>query len=430
MDDCSQASCAVTRAVDSVEGSFSLSPVGSTECLSAHSASSGEIKFVSSSSCSQASAKWAFVAEQVLASYEAEPAPNVAEGNWYLDRSGAMLMDGELMQNAWGEETTCKGVGWYGDFTVTVTPATAPIQAVKIGYDVNKDWGTYPPKSIAVACNGGTPLTFAGSDFQDAMYHNQVTLNVGSVCGAEDVDEMTVTLTPKDPNPAGSMATKWDSKCLDYNTHNGNVYMYDCHGHDNQKWFFTEGGQLKTLHDDKCLDYNYNNGNVYMYDCHGESNQIWNIRSDGTLGTNYDSKCLDYNTHNGNVYMYDCHGHDNQIWVHTPGQYKIVMDEIAVFSTADFGDDSVGAALMHKEHHVKKVHHVHKKHHHEHPKHVVPKRLSAKTAKSKKGHKANKNKLAKKVKPEIKPEAKRLVEAKPVKPAHKKRTVHLKSSRK
>jgi len=114
----------------------------------------------------------------------------------------------------------------------------------------------------------------------------------------------------------GALQTEYDSKCLDYNYNNGNVYMHDCHREGNQIFYIEQsGGLMKTHHDNKCLDYNYNNGNVYMHDCHGGGNQQWYIdHRDGSLRTRHDSKCLDYNYNNGNVYMHDCHHEPNQRW--------------------------------------------------------------------------------------------------------------------
>jgi len=123
--------------------------------------------------------------------------------------------------------------------------------------------------------------------------------------------------------PAALM-TVHDNKCLDYryNSNYWNVYMHNCHGGDNQKWYF-DGQTLKTEHDNKCLDYHYNSnlGTVYMDDCHGGATQKW--RFDGkTLKNGHGNKCLDYNYNfdeasyfeTANVYMHHCNGGSNQKW--------------------------------------------------------------------------------------------------------------------
>merc|ERR1719421_953304 len=128
----------------------------------------------------------------------------------------------------------------------------------------------------------------------------------------------------------GQLKTEWDDLCLDYNYGNQNVYMHPCHGGANQLWVHPQrtlnaavpvaagapAGELKTEWDANCLDYNTGNGNVIMWDCHGAENQQWHINPDGTMGTAWDNKCLDYNYNDMNVYMHPCHGGANQIWVH------------------------------------------------------------------------------------------------------------------
>merc|ERR1719253_1219720 len=59
------------------------------------------------------------------------------------------------------------------------------------------------------------------------------------------------------------------------------------------KEFGTTDTQLKQEHDSKCLDYNYNDDNIYMHDCHGEPNQrFWIDRGTEEIRTAHDSKCL------------------------------------------------------------------------------------------------------------------------------------------
>jgi hypothetical protein len=73
-----------------------------------------------------------------------------------------------------------------------------------------------------------------------------------------------------------TMEIRSHAKCLDYDTGNGNVHVYNCHNGDNQKWYMNEKGQLKTNEDDKCLDMHTGNGNLYMtVDCHDGGNQMF-----------------------------------------------------------------------------------------------------------------------------------------------------------
>lgn len=110
---------------------------------------------------------------------------------------------------------------------------------------------------------------------------------------------------------ASPLKSRYDSKCMDYNYNNGNVYMHNCHNQANQLWYM-DSERLKTKYNDLCLDMNHNNGNVYMHACHAGSNQQWFFDGED-LKTRYDmSKCLDYNANNGNIYMHACHGGSNQ----------------------------------------------------------------------------------------------------------------------
>jgi len=121
------------------------------------------------------------------------------------------------------------------------------------------------------------------------------------------------------PPPARPLRTRHDSKCLDYNYGNQNVYMHSCHGGSNQQWFIDGEKHLKTKYNNKCLDYNYNNKNVYMHDCHTGDNQKWFINGAHELQTEHDNLCLDYNYNNGNVYMHACHRGNNQKWYFVGG---------------------------------------------------------------------------------------------------------------
>lgn len=68
--------------------------------------------------------------------------------------------------------------------------------------------------------------------------------------------------------------------CLDYDNSTGsnnNVQLFACHDGLNQKWYYDgETKALKTLQDpDMCLDWGYDN--LYMYECHGKNNQMFEI---------------------------------------------------------------------------------------------------------------------------------------------------------
>jgi hypothetical protein len=133
---------------------------------------------------------------------------------------------------------------------------------------------------------------------------------------------------------AYEIAAKHSGKCLDVSgvaTNNGaNIYQWECHGGQNQRWTLTDkGGGYYTVtarHSNKCMDVegvsNTNGANIYQYDCHGGPNQLWMFIPQGggyyMVTAKHSSKCLDVSgggKGNGdNVHQWDCHGGDNQLW--------------------------------------------------------------------------------------------------------------------
>ena len=81
----------------------------------------------------------------------------------------------------------------------------------------------------------------------------------------------------------------FDRKCLDYHTDTRNVYMHECHGGANQKWYFEEGtARIRSEVDHKCLDLNIGDAfNIYMYDCHDEKNQQFESQLQGSLSVSF-----------------------------------------------------------------------------------------------------------------------------------------------
>eukprot|EP00439_Symbiodinium_sp_Y106_P017307 s4416_g2.t1 len=120
---------------------------------------------------------------------------------------------------------------------------------------------------------------------------------------------------------SGNLATRRDSKCLDYNPSNDRVYMHGCHDEANQMWYF-EGKALKTKYSNKCLDYSDEyvsdehgkwSGNIFMGDCNGSPSQQWYFDGEA-LKTVSANNCLDYHVQESTVFMYQCHGEINQKW--------------------------------------------------------------------------------------------------------------------
>jgi V8-like Glu-specific endopeptidase len=71
--------------------------------------------------------------------------------------------------------------------------------------------------------------------------------------------------------------SKHDGKCLHWVTSSGKISMQTCLSTPpgNQKWYYNSPtGEVKTEYPaNHCLDYNFNTGDIYMYPCHGGNNQ-------------------------------------------------------------------------------------------------------------------------------------------------------------
>ncbi|CAE7804533.1 unnamed protein product, partial [Symbiodinium sp. CCMP2456] len=86
-----------------------------------------------------------------------------------------------------------------------------------------------------------------------------------------------------------ALKTKYSNKCLDYSDEYvsdehgkwwGNIFMGDCDGSPSQQWYF-DGEALKTVSANNCLDYHVEESTVFMYQCHGGNNQKWHCFFDG-----------------------------------------------------------------------------------------------------------------------------------------------------
>ncbi len=84
----------------------------------------------------------------------------------------------------------------------------------------------------------------------------------------------------------GEQIKSTDGLCLDVDyaviKDGSTVSLYPCHGGNNQKWTFTDSGEIKTnLNQNFCLDSTSlgDDSRVVMNSCNGEDNQKWNIKS-------------------------------------------------------------------------------------------------------------------------------------------------------
>ncbi|CAK9092576.1 unnamed protein product [Durusdinium trenchii] len=100
-------------------------------------------------------------------------------------------------------------------------------------------------------------------------------------------------------------------KCLRYNAqvHN-NVEAAGCSETPGTMWYFNNNHRLQTEENDKCLDVHTSTGNLYMGDCHGGWNQKFYFDGHLLKTMHQDDLCLDYNVANGNVYTGSCPHHN------------------------------------------------------------------------------------------------------------------------
>ena len=153
--------------------------------------------------------------------------------------------------------------------------------------------------------------------------------------------------------------------CMDYHLTQYYVYMYRCHGGNNQKWYFESSTKrLRTGWDSKCLDWDgvqlrmttcallprqtyylpenwgegisqgtfdevrvFSNLQLCMTLLDSNTTVTMSKCENGNKGQRlyYDvetlqiklhqsGRCVDYNYHTGEVYMHTCHGGNNQMW--------------------------------------------------------------------------------------------------------------------
>ncbi|MEM1312505.1 MAG: ricin-type beta-trefoil lectin domain protein [Patescibacteria group bacterium] len=166
-------------------------------------------------------------------------------------------------------------------------------------------------------------------------------------------------------NPATKEIRTLFGKCLDDAAGNNGaqVYIYDCHSGNNQKWEFLESGEIKGLRSGRCLSHSnsVNNGTpITIWDCAQQENQLWSVQRIEPvrlrpLGQNFSINhdcntvgCVLKSHHSGThqelqsyqytttqqlktinnlcvdgrfsregdvVYLYSCHNGDNQKWI-------------------------------------------------------------------------------------------------------------------
>ena len=201
-----------------------------------------------------------------------------------------------------------------GDYTLTYTATdiagnTSTLTRIVQVYQVD----TTPPDlslngEAAVSLAAGEAYQELGAFAYDAFDGGYVSVNYSGTVGTAPGD-YTLTYTALDIAGNTSTLTRIvqvyqhvpgtyniksvdSGKCLDvaYASHEngGNIYQWDCHGGNNQKWELVPDGpnfQIKSVDSGKCLDVDAsqeNGDNIYQWDC-GRINQMWEVSTeDGT----------------------------------------------------------------------------------------------------------------------------------------------------
>ena len=117
-----------------------------------------------------------------------------------------------------------------------------------------------------------------------------------------------------------------EKKCIDITggkTADGtNIQLWDCNGHDSQKWTYDQySGEIQGP-SGKCMDVHgavsENGRNIQLYECHGGEGQKWTVHKSGGEIKGIGGKCL--NRHeagiaNGtNIELWDCNDLYEQYW--------------------------------------------------------------------------------------------------------------------
>ena len=112
---------------------------------------------------------------------------------------------------------------------------------------------------------------------------------------------------------------------LDHGIHDGDpVYIYRCHGRENQRWTVTQsihGESALVGVDGFCLDVSgaekHDGTPVQLYQCHFGSNQRFVVQQEGHIKEVGSGKCLASrgNKDRSPVVIEDCHDTPNQIWL-------------------------------------------------------------------------------------------------------------------
>jgi len=243
-EQCDGPGCELKKEDTLADGSFLLTPIG-RKCIRTKSGKRpGNLKVrvtSTESDCSTDSSRFAFVKEGgvPISKYMASIAPDApnphghkihfppielfpglsipgflpeARPPYFEDKSGKMLVDGELMKGDFpNSEHNQKGVGWLNEVSLDFTLAEpGPLQAINVGFTFKKDWQVKKPKTVEVQCSSdgtswGNAARYHGSEIEviptdyykrDKGGRKTLSFQVGDICG-DDTTAYRVTVKPQ-----------------------------------------------------------------------------------------------------------------------------------------------------------------------------------------------------------------------------------------
>lgn len=175
---------------------------------------------------------------------------------------------------------------------------------------INDTWG-YDSRGVWVDKGCRAVFAIAGTSRDDSRIAPNVPSRVG--------DNETFSLRSDNGKCLDIFGADFDAR-----KNGGRVYLWDCHGGKNQRWWF-ENGAL-TNSGGKCLDVHRpdfdsrkNGGAIQVWDCNGAANQRWTLKRNNLVSNN--GLCLDVSradfdgrVNNGKVQLWKCSDADNQRW--------------------------------------------------------------------------------------------------------------------
>jgi len=171
-----------------------------------------------------------------------------------------------------------------------------PTPELKISFNSDREYLTHEPIVFNVTISNNQVVSKLATEINFEITGRVMVVSNPNLCMTLEASSDNVVMATcqlDDSNQVfGYYSTEQEIKigemCLEYHTSSKNVYINECYGISNQRWYYnSETKEIKTQHDENCLDKAGTN-NLKMYRCHGGNNQKFEIPSgwDMTQTTN------------------------------------------------------------------------------------------------------------------------------------------------